>query len=142
MNLNDLSLGQKIIGAAGILLIIDLLFLPWHSIDTGFGEFTRSGIESPNSLWGILALIVAILMVVAVVMSAMAADKLPQLPVPLGRALFIAGVAAFVLLLIKLVVETDFLGFGAWLGLILGAALAYGGFLMKDTGASTTGPGL
>ena len=142
MNLNDLSLGQKIIGAAGIILIIDLLFLPWHSVDLGFAEVSRSGIESPNSFYGILALIIAILMVVVVVMQAMAADKLPDLPVPYGRALFIAGVVTFALLLLKLVVETDFLGFGAWLGLICAAALAYGGFTMNSDAGRTGTTGL
>lgn len=44
----------------------------------------------------------------------------------------IAGIAVFVLLLIKLVVETSSLGFGAYLGLLLGAALAFGGYTMRQ----------
>ena len=44
-----------------------------------------------------------------------------------------------VLLLIKLVVETDFLGFGAYLGVLLAAALAFGGFMVNKEAAATGG---
>ena len=42
---------EKIILGAGVVLIIDLIFLPWHSVDLVIGTYTRSGIESPNSFW-------------------------------------------------------------------------------------------
>ena len=32
MDLGKLSRGERIIVVAGVLLVIDLLFLPWHSI--------------------------------------------------------------------------------------------------------------
>jgi hypothetical protein len=40
------------------------------------------------------------------------------------------GVAAVVLLVIKLLNESSYLGFGFYLGIICAAALAVGGFLM------------
>ena len=45
MDLDKLSLSDKIIAATGIVLIIDLLFLPWHSIDVGpfIGDALSSG---------------------------------------------------------------------------------------------------
>ena len=55
--------------------------------------------------------------------------ELPTLPVTWGRASLIGGVAVLALLLLKLVLKTDFLGVGAWFGIILGGAMAYGGFL-------------
>lgn len=143
VDLSKLTMGEKIVGGAGILLLIDLLFLPWHKIDLGIISVSRSAIESPNGFWGALALLVTIAMVAVVVLTRFTSTKLPDLPIPLGRAMFFAGIAVVALLVIKLIVETDFLGFGAWLGLLLGAAVAYGGFLIgKEAGEAPAAPPL
>ena len=141
VDINKLSLGEKIVGGAGILLFIDLLFLPWHDIDVGFGgSFTRSAIESPNGFYGLIALLLTIAVVAAVVVRAFTEAKLPDLPITWPQAIFYATIAILALLLIKLVVETDFLGFGAYLGLLLAAGMVYGGFLIsKDAPAGTAG---
>lgn len=141
MDLSKLTMGEKVVAAAGLLLLVDLLFLPWHKLDLGIVDVSRSGIESPNAFWGILALLVTIAMVAVVVVTRLTTARLPDLPVPLGQAMFIAGLAVLALLLLKLVIETDLLGFGAWLGLLLGAALAYGGFLMRQEAGAGESPG-
>jgi hypothetical protein len=51
----------------------------------------------------------------------------------------IAGIVVLVVLLIKLIVETDFLGFGAYLGILLAAALAFGGFMVNKEYTATGG---
>ena len=62
MDLSRLSQGERIVLIAGVLLIIDLLFLPWHSIDIGGAaealgvDTTRSGVQSPNAFYGVVAL--------------------------------------------------------------------------------------
>lgn len=132
VDLNKLTQGEKVVGAAGVLLLVDLLFLPWHSIDLGILSVTRSAVESPNGFWGILALLVTIAMVAAVVVTRCTTTRLPDLPVPLGQAVFIGGVTVAGLLALKLVVETDALGFGAWFGILLAGAMAYGGHLMRQ----------
>ena len=56
MDLGKLSRGERIIVVAGVLLVIDLLFLPWHSITVPFiGSVDRNGISSPNAFLGFLA---------------------------------------------------------------------------------------
>lgn len=127
MDLSKLTLGEKIVGGAGIVLVLDLLLFPWHD----FVLLTRTGIQSPNSFWGILALLVTIAMVAVVILTRFTTTKLPDLPVPLGQAMFFAGCAVAGLLLLKLVVETRLLAFGAFLAVLLGGAMAYGGFLMR-----------
>ncbi len=141
MDLSKLTMSEKIVGGAGIVLVVDLLLFPWHKVDLGILSVSRSAIESPNWFWGVLAMLVALAMVAVVVATRFTAAKVPDLPIPLGQAMFFAGIAVAALLLIKLVVETDFLGFGAYLGILLGGAMAYGGFLYrKEAGDAPAAP--
>jgi hypothetical protein len=143
MDLSKLTLADKIIGATGILLIIDLLFLPWHDFDLGRfggGSVTWTAMQGDGSFWGVLAFLLTIAVVATVAITRFTATKLPELPVPLNKAIFFGAIAVLVLLLLKLVTETDNLGYGAWLAILLGAGLTYGGFL-KSSEADATDPG-
>lgn len=121
--------GEKIALIAGVLLIVDLLFAPWHSIDLGsLGDDVRlSGVQSPNALYGVGALILT-LVIVGQIIVAKLTSVVPDLPVPWARAHVVAGSAVAVLLVAKLIVETGSLGFGAYAGVLGGLALAYGGY--------------
>ncbi len=139
MDFKKLTQGERIVLVAGLLLIIDLLFLPWHHIDLGvLGSADRKGVQSPNSFYGVLALLLAIVMVGQIAATKLANAKLPALPIGWGQVHMIAGIAILVLLLLKLVVETDFLGFGAYLGILLAAAIAFGGFSINKESTSRT----
>lgn len=139
---------EKIVLGAGIVLIIDLVFLPWHSIESVIFDvsITSTAIESPNSFWGVLAMLVTMAMVTVIVVTRFTTAKLPDLPVPLPQAMSVAGITVLALLGFKLLLETDALGFGAWLGILLAAGLAYGGAQMKkeagpaSSGLGTAGP--
>lgn len=141
MDLDKLSLSDKIIAGTGIVLLIDLLFLPWHSVDLGpLGDYSRSGVESPNSFWGIVALLLTIAVVAVTVVRVFKPEtKLPDLPVTWDRAIFFGAAATLAVLLLKLVLETDYLGFGAWLGILLAAGMTYGGYLKFQAEKAGTG---
>lgn len=145
MDLNKLSKGERIVLIAGVLLIIDLLFLPWHRIKIGsvlgvdVPSVERTGVQSPNGGYGVLALIVVIVMVAQIIAAKFTNAKLPNPPVPWERVHLIAGAVVAGLLILKLLVETDFLGIGAWLGVLLGAAVAYGGFMISKEPRTTPG---
>lgn len=144
MDLKKLTLGEQIISGAGILLVIGLLFFPWHKVELGFGfgDVTRRATQSPNGFYGVLALLVAIAVVAVVLVRKLTTANLPDLPVAWALAIFIATIVIEALLLLKLLVETDFLGWGAWVNLILGAAMIYGGFLVNQAGdTDTAAPG-
>lgn len=144
MDLNKLTLGDKILGGAGILLFLDLLLFPWHSVDLGIITINRQATESPNGFWGVLALLLTIAIVAAIVVRRLTTANLPDLPIGWNMALFYGAVAVAVILFIKLISETSELGFGAWLGLLLAAAMVYGGFVVSketDTGYGDTGFG-
>lgn len=137
--------GEGVVVVAGILLVADLLLLPWHhyalNVDVGnLGielprfSFDRNGVQSPNAILGIAALVLAALMVVQV----LAAKASPAMP-KLGQLHLIAGPAVLGLLLAKLFSNDDFLGSGAWLGVLLGIALAVGGYLLSQEASGYAG---
>lgn len=127
VDLNKLTPGEKVVVIAGVLLLVDLLFLPWHD----FIALSRTGIQTPNSFWGVMAFVVTAAMVALVVVSRFTTAKVPQLPVPTGQAMFVGGIAVGALLFLKIAVQTSDLAIGAWLGLLLGGAVAYGGSLVR-----------
>jgi hypothetical protein len=137
MDLSRLTQGERIVLAAGVLLIIDLLFLPWHSIDVpdalkaaGFDN-TISGVQSPNSAYGVLAVLLTIIMVAQIIAAKLAGASLPEPPIPWSQIHVIAGTTVAILLVIKLIRETDSLGFGCYLGVLLGIVLAYGAYALR-----------
>jgi len=129
-----LGLGEKIILIAGPLLFIDS-FLPWYSISFeafGFSEtLTRSAWQSPGALWSMLAVFIGLIMASLVGAVRLGNVKLPELPDPVtwGRLHLGLGGAAALFIVIKLISESSFLGFGFFIGIILVGALAAGGFL-------------
>ena len=141
MDLDKLTLGDKIAAGCGIGLIIGLLFFPWHSVDLGaFGSETWNAISGTNELWGFLALLLTIAVVATIVVAKLTNVEIPELPIPLGQAIFYGTIAVTVVLLVKLILEFDFLGWGVWLDLILAGGMTYGGFLIsQDTADVSTG---
>lgn len=151
MDLSKLSLGDKIVGGCGIVLLITLLFLPWHHIEfcvsilgdeTCSDTINRTAVQSPNAFWGWLALLLTLAIIGVLIADRVAGATLPELPIPWHQAIFYGCIATLVLLLLKLVVETSELGFGSFLALILAAGMTYGGFLIfKDEGAGASAGG-
>jgi hypothetical protein len=129
---NALSIGEKIILPAGVVLFI-LGFLPWYSVDLGpFGSWSHNGWQSPASFWSILAILIGLAMAVVVGLKAFSTVVIPD---NVGGATWpkihlAAGVVALVFLLIKFLGNHDNTAYGLYLSIIATAALAAGGFLM------------
>lgn len=127
---------RLIVAMAGVLLIVDLLALPWHhyevKVDTkGLNlhlptfELDRTAVQSPHPSLGFAAIGLAALMVLLVaVTSARQFRRYEHLQLLIGPTVF--GLLAAKALV------ADYLGTGAWLGLLLGAVLAYGGFRVSQ----------
>ena len=153
MDFSKLSLGDKIVGGTSIVLLIDLLFLPWHSATISYGvlgssfshTYTAGATGSPNGFLGILALLLTIAIVGTAVVRKLTTSKLPDLPIAWGLATFYGAIAVAALLLLKLILKTQYLGYGSYLAIVLAGGLTYGAFLGKgetdEGGASTGGTG-
>lgn len=133
MDLSTLNREDWIVGGGGILLLIDLLFFPWHHESASIGAVSISASQSatsaPDAIWGVLALLVTIAIVVDLALARFS----PQTLLPttqLGRDMTRVAAAGVVLLLllIKLFAHTSYLGFGAYLGLILSIAVLVGAY--------------
>ena len=140
------SRAERIIATSGVLLAADLVLLPWHrfSLDLPTEQFgvqvpsfriDRTGVEEPYALFGIAASAIAVGMVIHIIM----ARRTSAVPGP-GPIHVIAGAVVLGLVAAKLLANTDFLAIGAWVGLALAFAVAYGGFALSQeasTGSDT-----
>ncbi len=144
MDLNKLTLGDKIMGVSGILLLI-FSFFPW--LGFSYGPFSTSGSAWKFTLcW--LAVILGVACVVYVVLR-MQEVPLPELgSVKWGHIILGIAVVAFVFILIKVITGpgtggVDISGtgvsksrkIGIFLGLISSAGLVVGAYLnVKEAG--------
>ena len=128
----DLTAGERIVLVAGILLIADLLLLPWHDIALG-GDLERlidttvTAVQEPYAGYGIAAVILTAVMIGLVLARALAV-RLPDAPLPWSQIHLILGIFVAVVLVIKLVRLTDSLGYGAYSAILAGILVAYGGY--------------
>jgi hypothetical protein len=137
--------GEAVVVVAGTLLVVDLLLAPWHrfAIDVNLEQFgvelpgfrlDRRGVQNPQAFFGIASAVVAAVMVIQILSSKMLTS------VPRAEQLhLVAGAVVLGLVAAKLMANNDFLAIGAWLGIALAAALAYGGFLLSQETSAGTG---
>jgi hypothetical protein len=128
-----LSHGERIVLVAGLALIADLLFLPWHDIDLGGGldnlvDTTLTGVQQPYAGYGIAAVVLTAVMIVQIALTRLLSVRLPEAPVPWSQIHLILGVFVAVVLVIKLIRLTDSLGYGAYSAILAGILVAYGGY--------------
>ena len=137
------TLGETLVVAAGALLVLDLVLAPWHRLafDLKLDQFgvelpsfrlDRRGVQNPQAFFGIASAVIASLMVIQVV----ATKVLPSIR-RAEQVHLVAGAVVLGLIIAKLLANSDFLAIGAWIGIALAGALAYGGFILSQEG----GPG-
>ncbi len=145
MDLNKLTLGDRIVAGVGILEILLLFIVPWHSADIPFvGTVTLKPLEGDGNAvaWpAALALIVLLALVAIVVIRKLAEQvNLPELPIGWNQAIFYASIAVPVLLFLKLILQTDSLSFWAYVLIVIGAVIAYGGYLISREPETSPAP--
>lgn len=124
MNMDNVSQDDYIIGGVALLLVIDLLFLPWFSI--GPFDFTATG--APDGWLGVLGMLAALALIVDLALERLS----PQTQVPAiggSRAmtrLVLAGAAAgFVALKFLFHIHFSYFGIGFWVAVVLAVALVF-----------------
>jgi hypothetical protein len=124
VNVDNVSRDDWIVGGVALLLVIDLLFLPWFS----FPFLSVSGTSSPDSWLGILAMLAALAVLVDLAVERFS----PQTHVPsMGgsrestRFILALAVAAFLGLKFLFHIHFSIFGFGFYFAVILVIALVY-----------------
>jgi hypothetical protein len=151
MRLTKLSQGERIVLVAGLLLIVDLLFVPWYSVDlSGLDidlrklvaeeDTTFTGVQSPYAGYGVAAVILTGVMVVQIVLARLLSVRLPAPGVPWSQIHLVAGVFVAVVLVIKLVRDREMLGYGSYCAVLGGILVAYGGYCIARDGVAAAGP--
>lgn len=136
MDLSKFSTADKLIVGGGIAYLI-FMFFPWYGLAGG----SNSGWD--YFLGGILPLLLIAVMVAHVLLTRFSSDtKLPDLPLPWGQVHLIAGVAAAVLLVLRLLIGSSVdAGFveidldrkaGLFLAVIAAIVVAVGGFMKSQ----------
>lgn len=130
-----LSQGERIVLVGGVLLIADLVFLPWHDIDLGdvddVVDTTFTGVQAPYAGYGIAAVVLTSVMIVQIALTRLLSVRLAQPPLPWSQIQLILGIFVAVVLVIKLVRLTDALGYGAYSGVLAGLLVAYGAYAIS-----------
>jgi hypothetical protein len=126
MNLEAIRRDDWVLVGVALLLVIDLLFLPWFDVSFGPISITSTATGAPDGWLGVLAVLAAVGLI-----ADLAVERLsPQTQVPAvagSRAttrLALAGIAAvFVALKFLFHVHFSLFGFGFWGAVVLTAVL-------------------
>lgn len=121
--LSRLSRGERFVVTSGGILIMSLLFFPWHR--DRFGG-TATALKDPNSLQGTLAFLVAVAMVLQILMAKWTGHPANPTLVRMQPA---GGLAVIGLLAWKVSVLPELLSVGCYIAIAAAAALTYGAFL-------------
>jgi hypothetical protein len=124
VNVDNVSREDWILGGLALLLVIDLLFLPWFSI---LG-FSLTSTDAPDGWLGDLAVLASVVLIID-----LAVDRLsPQTTLPAingsrTQTRFVEACVAALFVALKFLFHIHFslFGFGFWAALVLTVALVY-----------------
>jgi hypothetical protein len=128
VNGENVSRDDWILGGVGLLLVIDLLFLPWFSISFGPISVTSTATGAPDGWLGVLAVLAAIAVVADLAIERLSPrTQLPAIGGSRSQTRFILAcvAAGFVVLKFLFHVHFSLFGFGFWLAVILTAGFVY-----------------
>jgi hypothetical protein len=141
MDVNRLSQGEKIAAGSGVILFI-VMFFSWFGFSGDVGTALGSvGVDSSLNAWQSFELIDLILLLTVLVAVGAAAAKASdaRIDFPLSAVVTGLGGLSTLLVLYRILDPPGSLDrkFGVFLGLILAAALTYGGWRsMEEEGTS------
>lgn len=152
MDLNRLTLGEKIAGTSAILLFV-FMFFDWYGVSiSGGGESVNLG--GGGNAWDALDFIPILLLIAIIVTIGVlvveAGDTGVELPVHGAAIVTVAGVISFLLILFRIIDTPTFaefggvsaegsVKFGIFLALIASAGIGYGGYRTMQEEGTTFG---
>lgn len=131
MDFQKLERRFQLMLTSGPILLLFLIFAPWHQFGSGQWGISQSAIQAPNALLGVIALLALVISLMVCFAQATGSDKLPDSPKgkTWEEVLLIVNAVLVGSLLLKLILETSFLGWGAWGCIIAGAVHLCGAYV-------------
>lgn len=127
-----LTMGQKGLLIGGGLMFIDL-FLPWQ-------RACAFGFCASASGWGGIGIILGLVVIALLAWEGMAAAGV-NLNLNVSTALIGAALGGAVVLftLLKVIVNSEAMSFGAWIGIVLGLVIAYASWVRFNESKGAAG---
>lgn len=128
MNFSDVTRDDRILAGVAVLLVIDLLFLPWFSISFGPISITLTGTDDPDGWLGILAVLSAIALIADLGIERLSpGTTLPSVGGSRANTRFVLACITALFVVLKFLFNIHFsdFGFGFYVAVILTVGLVW-----------------
>jgi hypothetical protein len=128
MRTDALSRNDWIVGGLALLLVIDLLFLPWFSYSYFHFSVSATATDGPDGWAGILAMLLSLAVLADLLVERLSpGTTLPNFGGSRTATRFRVSVIAVAFIALKFVLNIHFslFGFGFWAAVVLSVALIY-----------------
>lgn len=131
MNVNDISRDEWIVGGLALVLVLDLLFLPWSAIGVGAGaqsiSITSTATGSPDGWLGVLGLLAVVALIADLIIDRLSPQgQLPSIRGSRAATRVVLAAAGVALLAFKLLLHIGSAGeIGFWAAVVLSGGLLY-----------------
>jgi hypothetical protein len=149
MDVSKFTRDELILGGVALLLVIDLLFLPWFDISLGIGTFkvsaTSTATESPDGWLGVFAVLAALALMAYIAIERLATGvELPAIngSRPTTRLALAATAAGFIALKFLFNIHFSLFGIGFWGAAVLAVGLVLIAARVRDAETAVPTPGL
>jgi hypothetical protein len=129
MDLSKFTRDELILAGVAILLVLDLLFLPWFEVSIGLGALELSasstGTGAPDGWLGVLGVLASLALVADLALDRLTTANLPAIGGTRGATRLALAIfaAACVALKFLLAVHFNLFGFGFWAAVVLSVVL-------------------
>jgi hypothetical protein len=132
MDFSKLSTAQRIALGGGVVLLI-CLFVPWYGISVLGISATANAFDAGFLAW--FGALLGIAAAVLIGLKALQSRSVSAGGLQTEQIALVLGAVGTLLMLVKLLVDSDFTRFGIYLSILAGAVVTYGSFqAMREAG--------
>jgi hypothetical protein len=142
VNFSDVSRDDWILGGVALLLVIDLLFLPWFSVSAGPFSANFNATGSFDGWTAVIAVLALIALIADLAIERLSpGTALPNIRGSRTETRFVLAAVAALFILLKFLFHIHFsdFGFGFWAAVVLTVGLVYLALQARTAGAVTPG---
>jgi polyferredoxin len=142
VNVDKLTRDDRVVGGLALLLVIDLLFLPWFEVSVGPFSASFTATDTPDGWLGILAVLAALALMADLLIERFSPQtQLPSLGGGRGQTRFMLAclTALFVALKFLFHIHFSLFGFGFWAAAVLTVALVWMAHQVRGSGIGVAG---